>query len=353
MPRHALLVIAMALLLGACQRDISGKYIAKDPNGIFWLELVRTPDNHLTGQIETAYLSSSDGKIDRKAVPVTGAVNGTNVSITASTWGVSTLSLAGSLDHNKLTLTGFRTGPVVLMQSDLGEYERESNNLNSRAQQIISANLAASARAKAERERGESEKAQIEATRRANDARAEIARQGQNFAAQVERLVTGMKQYDAQTDRLLDRFSTAETQYRTITGKINAYVERERQLAANTNASVARGQLDVNANQASIATEQLHNSALSLQSSVQSNVQSLISQVVGCQQTCKSFVPPNDWPEELIDLQKGACQNLAVASNEFRKKFEVVARGLAHLEETYRQEKRTQEQLIRTADSLE
>jgi hypothetical protein len=348
-----LFVVAIALSLGACQRDISGKYMAKDPNGIFWVELVRTPDNHLTGQIETTSMSSSDGKIARKTVPVTGAVNGTNVTITASTWGVSTLSLAGSLDHSKLTLTGFGTGPVMLMRSDLGEYERESNNLNSRAEQIISANLSASARAKAERERMESEEAQIEATRRANDARAEIARQGQNFATQVDRLITGMKQYDTQADGLLVRFSTAETKYRTITGKINAYVERERQLAGNSNASVARGQLDVNANQGSVATEQLHNSALSLQSLVESNVQSLAAQVAGCEQTCKGFGPPNDWPEALIELQKRTCQNLAVASGEFRQKFEVVARGLAHLEETYRQEMRTQAQLIRTADSLE
>jgi hypothetical protein len=42
-------VVALGLttlcLLAGCHRNISGSYLAKDPNTVCWLQLVRTPDN--------------------------------------------------------------------------------------------------------------------------------------------------------------------------------------------------------------------------------------------------------------------------------------------------------------------
>jgi hypothetical protein len=72
--------IAGALAMSGCQREISGKYIAKFSNGVYWLQLVRTPDDHLTGQLETSSLGK-DGKIERNSVSVAGAVNAGNVTI--------------------------------------------------------------------------------------------------------------------------------------------------------------------------------------------------------------------------------------------------------------------------------
>jgi hypothetical protein len=49
--RLSLYILAAVVLLTACQRSISGTYLVSDQASVVWLELVRTPDNHLTGQL--------------------------------------------------------------------------------------------------------------------------------------------------------------------------------------------------------------------------------------------------------------------------------------------------------------
>src|SRR5580658_4882065 len=91
---YCAIAVALAVLSG-CQREISGKYIAKFSNGVYWLQLVRTPDNHLTGQLESSILGK-EGTIDRNSVPVTGAVNAGNVTISADLFGLPMVTLSGT-----------------------------------------------------------------------------------------------------------------------------------------------------------------------------------------------------------------------------------------------------------------
>lgn len=104
-------LIAALILVCGCQRDISGTYLATDQNGIVWLQLVRTPDNHLTGQFALSILKP-DGKIDRNSVSLTGAVDGENVSLSGSgLFGLQSTALSGTLNGDTLTLTGHKRSP--------------------------------------------------------------------------------------------------------------------------------------------------------------------------------------------------------------------------------------------------
>lgn len=69
-----------------------------------------------------------------------------------------------------------------------------------------------------------------------------------------------------------------------ITTKVSDYVTPEPQLASNPNASVARSQLSVAATQASPMTDQLHFQVQSLETSLQTNVQPMLSQAAAFEQ---------------------------------------------------------------------
>lgn len=323
----ALYLALLSILAGGCQREISGKYMAKFTNGVYWLQLVRTPDNHLTGQLESSILGQ-DGKIARESVSVSGAVNGSNVTISATMFGLSVVTLSGSLDGNRLTLTGGQPSPMVLVRADISDYQKQVNALNTQSQGILTANAAARTRQR-------------------------TAQTQQNFVSEIARLVARMRQLDSEADVHLDRFPGAEDRYRAITSKMGEYLDKERQLARRPDAGVARSQIVVAMNQASIATDQLHNSATSLESSVQANVQPVAREVREFEQGCHAVVPPGDLTPSQMAARDGACRSLFPVAETFRQKFDALVHGLAHLEQVYAQERKAQEGLLQTAQRLE
>src|SRR5580704_1654640 len=199
-----LCVIIAVFLLNGCQREISGKYLAKFTNGICWLQLVKTPDNHLTGQLETLILRA-DGEVERSDVSVTGAVNGRDFTISASAFGLQVLALSGTLAGNQLTLTGGQPSPLLLERSDLNEYERETNALNVTAKQILVEKHAVAARQRA-------------------------AQAQKDFISGIDTIVARMREFASEADSHLSKFPGAEDRYHAITVKMTEYVNRERQL---------------------------------------------------------------------------------------------------------------------------
>src|SRR6185437_10324114 len=143
-------LVALSLVCG-CRHDISGSYIASDPGVVVWLQLVRTPDNHLTGQLASATLKP-DGTIDRRSVSVAGAVDGEDVTLTGSgLFGLQTGTLSGTINGDTLTLTGAQAQPFVLNRSTLDSYQAQLGDLDKRAQAILAQSAAATARQNVER----------------------------------------------------------------------------------------------------------------------------------------------------------------------------------------------------------
>jgi hypothetical protein len=315
--------------MAGCQRNISGSYLASDNSAAVWLQVVRTPDNHLTGQL-AANVLKPDGTIEQNSASVTGAVDGENVTIQGSQFfGLESFVLSGTLRGNVLTLTGAQSVPLTFTRSTPAEFQAKVAELNARSQSIIQA------------------KATAQTQLRTLDAE-------RLFAAEVDRLIGRMQQFDSQADVHLGRFPGAEKAYEGITERVGEYVARERQLAGNPNAAVARGQLSVAANQASIQTDQMHYQGESLQSSLETNVKPMADQAAAFEQQCHAVSQNsgNLTPEKVQNVN-AACGRLDSAVGPFKQRFSAMSAGLAHLERVYQDEHGKQQQLLQTAQRLQ
>ncbi len=324
-----LCVFAAVILTAASYPNISGSYIASDRTGVCWLQLVRTPDDRLTGQLAITTLKP-DGTVDQSSVSVNGAVDGENVTLSGSGFlGLGSFTLAGTLEGDTLTLTGVQAIPFVFKRSTMSDYQSQVAALNARSQSILNANAVAQAQQKT---------FQAQA----------------NFVAEIDQLIGKMSQFDSEADVRLGRLPGAEKAYKAITARVDAYVARERQYAGNPNASVTRGQLSVAANQTAIQTEQMHNQTVSLEASLQGNIKPLADQATAYEQQCHaaSQNSGNLTPAELQNVN-AACNRLASAVGPFRQKYSAMSAGLADLEQVYRRERKTQERLIQESERLE
>ncbi|MGH9561037.1 MAG: hypothetical protein ACRD3S_06240, partial [Terracidiphilus sp.] len=273
MIRASVCIALVVLLLSCCQREISGSYIGKDPNDVYNLQLVKTPDGHLMGQLEGAQLKP-DGNLEHVSIGLSGAADGDSIVLSATALGFQVLTLSGNFHGSRLTLTGAQPDPIVLTRSDLNEYNLNLKALAARSQGILAQRKAAA----------EHQAAAIAAAAE----RQKIASAHQQFLAQIDGLIQQMESFNTQADVHLSRFPGADGRLRAITEKIEKYVNRERQLAGNPNAGVARAQLAVAANQASMATGQLHNSLESLRSSFQNDAQPFEVKIANLVQGCRA-----------------------------------------------------------------
>jgi hypothetical protein len=310
----------IAVLLLGCQRDPSGAYLASDQNTMCWLQLVRTPDERLTGQLTISELKSN-GTIDRTLTTVTGAVDGENVSLKGGL--LSGLALSGTFRGNTLTLTGNQPIPVAFVRTSLAAYQIRRGALNARSHEIIRA------------------RSEAQAERHAAFVRVLAQKVEANFLSSIDQTVADMNRFDLAADVHLARFPGVQYKYEGITDKVAGYVEQDRQLDGN--ASVARGRLFNDALQVSLASDQLHNQAGVLESSVRANAEPIADTTRSLQMRCQNAGSSND---------QESCKRLSTAFSIFRQKYDALTSGLAHLEQVYQTEKAKQQRLIQEAQGL-
>ena len=321
--------IAAVILMAASHANISGSYIASDQSSVCWLQLVRTPDNHLTGQLAVSTLQP-DGTVEQKSTGVTGAVDDGNVTISGSSFlGLPSFTLAGTLEGNTLTLAGVQALPLVFKRSAMSAYQAQVAALNARSQSILKARAIAQAQ---------------QTTYEAQT----------NFVGEIDQLIAKMGKFDSEADIHLGRFPNAEKEYAAITAKAASYVARERQLVGIPSAYNTRVQLSNAVVQAENVTEQMHNQGVSLQSSLDGNIKPLADQATVYEQQCHavSQASGNLTPAEIQNVN-AACAQLTIAESPFRQKYAAMSDGLAHLEQVYQRERDKQEGLIQESERLE
>ena len=321
--------LAAVILIAATHPNISGSYIASDQGSVCWLQLVRTPDNRLTGQLAVSTLQP-DGTVEQNSTAVTGAVDDENVTISGSGFlGLPSFTLAGTLQGNTLTLTGVQAIPLVFRRSAMSAYQAQVAALNARSQSILKARAVAQAQQKTY-----------------------VAQA--NFVGEIDQLIAKMAQFDSEADIHLGRFPNAEKGYEAITAKAASYVARERQLAGNPNAYNTRVQISNAVMQAENVTEQMHNQGVSLQSSLEGNIKPLAEQAATFEQQCHavSVSSGNLTPAEIQNVN-AACDRLKSADVPFQQKYTAMSDGLAHLEQVYKRERDKQEGLIQESERLE
>jgi hypothetical protein len=321
--------LAVVFMIAGCSHNISGSYLASDKNAVLWLQMVRTPDNHLTGQI-TETLIQPNGSIERNSAPITGAVDGENVTISGSRFfGLESFTLSGTLNGDALTLSGAQSSPLVLARSTLAKFQAADTELTDHSQSVITTNAA------------------IQAKQRTYQAE-------RNFAASIYQLISRMERFNSAADVHLGRFPGVEKGYEGITAKVAGYVARERQLAGNPNVSVTRGQLSDTANQVSNQTEQMHDQIESLESALHTDVKPVADESANLEQRCL-FLKMNTGSLNPAEIQNviAACGRLEIVVTPFRRKFDAMSAGLAHLEQVYQREQKAQQRLIQESENLE
>ncbi|WP_156785221.1 hypothetical protein [Terriglobus roseus] len=308
---------------------MSGSYLMNDEVAVCWLQLVRTPDNHLTGQLVSSVLKPG-GKIDHESVSLTGAVNGENVMLSGGgILGMAQTTLSGRFDGNSLTLSGVPSTPVILKRASLADYQAQLDDQSKRSQTIISARATAA---------GQRRTLQAE----------------KDFLSHVDRVISQMQRFDAEADVHLGRFPNAEKAYIAVTAKVSEYVTRERQLVGNPSRAVARSQLEVAATQISLNTDQVHFQGEALQRSLETNIAPLVNQVSELAQRCHETQPiGGNLPQAEIEEHKGACNRLLNAAPAFNQKYAAIVAGLSRLENVYKREKEYQAKLLDDAQRLE
>lgn len=339
----ALLLTGASLLVVGCgPKSVSGTYIAKFTNGVEMLQLVETPDHHVTGQLQGVDFDKN-GKLENISFSVTGAVDGSNISLTFKpTFFLSeNITEAGTFDGAKITLTGKLANPqpsaVVFERSSAEEFETLAKAVNDRSQQLLAAKAEAEARRR---------QAQAEAR-----AQEEAARKEREIVAGLSALVQRMERFDTAASVVVAKVPGVEQHYQAITAQMNKYLEQERSLSGNPNAAVARGQIDITINQGTIATEQLHNNVQPSQWDFENNAQPLMRQVSTAEKACQADdgTLNGDQPQ----ARRDACGKLLEAVPHFKQQYEALARSFTHLEDVYKQERATQQQLVSEADHTE
>jgi hypothetical protein len=327
--------LLMLALLNGCAREISGTYLAKFSDGIGWVQLIRTPDNRLSGKLEVHSLQG-DGDLKTQVVPLSGAVNGDDVTISSSFWGLQILTLSGKVGWNRMTLTGGSEGPIVLVRSNLSEYQDQLSMLKADSKRITSARAAALNTQRRQRA--------------AASARLRTEQINENLISEIDRVIGGIQKFEEDADVHLGRFPKVEGRYHEITAKIADYSDRARRLPDSPQAFATRDQLSAAATQASLAADQLHDSGISLRSALQSEIgSSLSSDISKLERICKSDRPSIEFTEAQAEVRATACYQLASAETAFRTKFQSISSGLDHLERVYQDERRAQQNLVQLA----
>lgn len=313
----------LTALTGCGAKSISGSYIAKSPGTVVWLQLVETPDKHITGQVNTASIDK-DGQLVYVTAPVTGAVDGESISLSFKRDALlaATMQLAGTVDGDTLHLRGGQTGDeATLRRAKDVEFAAGKQELAEQSQQLLAA--------------------------KADDAqRAETAGREKQQLDEVRNLTQSVNRMNADLPQRVERLLTAEKAYVDITEKMRGLVHRQRELAGNPRAFVARNQVVVNLNQGLVTSNQTHISVSTAARSMGADVKPVMERLTAAEQSCHRA-------GALGGSADVACHALLAAAPEANRNAQAAARAIAQVEATYQRERGQQEELFRTAQRMQ
>ncbi|WP_162634340.1 hypothetical protein [Ralstonia sp. GX3-BWBA] len=313
----------LTVLTGCGPKSVSGGYLGKTPGTVVWLQLVETPDKHITGQLNTSTIDK-DGKLLYITAPVTGAVDGQSISLSVKrdVLLAATVQLGGTVNGDTLNLRGGPTGDeVILHRAKDDEFAADKQELAEQSQRFLAA--------KAEAEQ-----------------RAETARREKQQLDEVRSLTQSVNRMNADLPRRVAQLLTAEKAYADITTKMRGLVRRQQELAGNPGAFVARTQVVVNLNQNLVNSNQAHISAGWAAQSLRTDIKPVIDRLTTAEQTCHRAGAAGSSANE-------ACQALLAVAPAADLNAQAANSAIARVEAAYDRERSQQEELFRTAQELQ
>jgi hypothetical protein len=338
-----IIIAALSLAAVGCSRSASGEYVGSTATSVVRLQLVETPDKHVSGQMNVATLKP-DGTIVSETLQISGTTDGDNLSLTASAPPVPlgpVFNLSGTYGWSSLNITesslSGQLKTITMNRSGTKEYNAALSQLQKQSALI----LAAQAEAKA---REEKQKAEAKAIQEKLDQEAKEVQEKQNSARQIQLLCDRMERFDKAASATLQRFPSINAKYHSITSRVQQYLERDQALAGDQNATYTRSEIRYQIGNGLYATGQLHFEVQSLQSDFNNRIVAEMRSVLTVRIYC-SFHAQDV-------LLQPACKRFNDLYPTYSQVYADIARGLENLEKTYRSEEATQQNLQTAAQQI-
>lgn len=197
MHRIRIFLAALCLIaptLGVC--SVSGLYVTHYSDGVAMLQIIETPDQHITGNLRMVVVKK-EGKLARTSNTITGAVDGQNISMELQSGSPITAVATGS----NIRVVGLGESAFVFQRGSLAEFERQAAALQTVSKVALDH--------KAEQ-----------------DQRAKLVMDVNDATASMTRLL-------ASSERLTQALASTQTRLRNITKQMAEYLEKARSLAEN------------------------------------------------------------------------------------------------------------------------
>ena len=320
------------------QPDVSGVYVATGPNLIWFLQLVETPNHHLTGRFEESALKP-DGTIQRITAPVTGDVNGKNIVMTLRPLAPLPIDVtaSGTINFGQISLIlgawGY-SGQSTFEKSDMAAFQTKLADLNARSRTLLAAQAAAQARQR-----------EAEARQRVAETQSKQVAEMRQFLTQAATIKTAFN------DRMKS-FPEWEQRYQAITDKMRAYLEREQQIPIDWRSAPARSQLSVTIGQGPIASDQMHIEIETHHQALETTRGNLARSFDTLRQMCRlahENTPANPIPPDQFEWNETCLLALAAEPN-LNAQADKLAAGYQHVEAVYQQEMARQKQIEEAAN---
>lgn len=182
--------------LGLC--SVSGLYLARYNDGVAMLQLIETPDHHITGNLRVVVVKKG-GELVRTSYAITGAADGQNVSMERQGGSPITAIATG----NGIRVVGLSESASVFQRGSLDEFERQVAALQGVSKVAL-------------------------------NHRAEHV-QRTKLIADVNNATDSMARLLASSDNLTQALARTQTRLHNITKQMAEYLAKARSLAGNTN----------------------------------------------------------------------------------------------------------------------
>lgn len=341
----ALGILVLALVgVGGCSHSATGLYVAKSPHGLARLQLVEAPEQHLIGQLDLVGYNA-DGKWIGQTLAVEGSRDGSAVSLTMKSPGVSldALLASGEFSWGTLKLTGNFGGRIKMIEfksSDDSQYQADLRTLREAAQ-ALSTQREAEARKLA---------AEQEAAARARMLAEQLAEHDRKitaWASNVEQLVVRLKTFEGQADLHLGRWPHTESAISAATVDMQRKLDEIRTISGPFS-SERRSPLIYAMHQEALATDQTNSDVTELRNTFYENIVPLVAQARSTISDCGAQNNLRDVSSHAEANQ--ACTDIKLELAKIEPRYKAVAAGLDHLAKLYAVQHQQQVSILSAAN---
>jgi hypothetical protein len=318
MHRIRIFLAALCLIaptLGLC--SVSGLYIAHYSDGVAMLQIIETPDHHITGNLRMVAVKK-EGELVRTSYTIVGAVDGQNISMELQSGSPITAVATG----NSIRVVGLGESASVFQRGNLAEFERQAAALQTVSKVALDHRAEQDQRAKL-----------VSAEQ---DKRAKLMTDVNDATASMARLL-------ANSDKLTQTLASTQTRLRKITKQMAEYLAKARSLAGNTDsrAGFARAGYIQKVGEGTYTTASLQFEFQGLRREFDEKQTSTFNRTTVLEEACKQVSGAS------------ACNKFSEILPAYRARYAAMEQSLNGWSAVYQQEKLEQDRIDKEANALQ